>query len=85
MRAPRLGPDQRIAGHVTRVGRFRRIDPSKGRQGPSRWALLGRLGWALLVAGSLRRAWRATQVPPAGEALPPAGEALRDSAGSGRG
>ncbi|HWH31501.1 MAG TPA: hypothetical protein VNU01_02390 [Egibacteraceae bacterium] len=58
MRAPRLGPDQRIAAHVTRVGRFRRIDPSKGRRGPSRWALLGRLGWAVLVAESLRRAWR---------------------------
>lgn len=62
-RAPRLTPDQRIAGHVTRAGRFRRIDPGKGRRPPSFWALLGRLGWALLVVESLRRARSRTPAP----------------------
>lgn len=64
-RAPRLRPDQRIAGHVTRVGRFRRLDPAKGRRPPTFWALLGRLGWAVLLVESLRRARRRVRGPDA--------------------
>jgi hypothetical protein len=57
LRAPRLSPRQRIAAHVTRVGRFRAVDPSKGKPLPSLMALLGRAGWALLLEESFRRAW----------------------------
>lgn len=60
-RAPRLGPDTRIASHFTRRGRFRKVDPTKGRPLPSAAKLLGTVGWAALVAESLRRAWRAAR------------------------
>lgn len=72
-RAPRLRPDQRIAAHVTRAGRFRAIDPAKPKRPPTFWALLGRAGWAVLVEESLRRARkgaRATAIEPAGAATP---------------
>lgn len=65
-RAPRLAPDQRIAAHITRVGRFRSIDPGRPKRPPRVWALLGRIGWAVLVGESLRRAWRANR-PDAAE------------------
>ncbi|MPZ88527.1 MAG: hypothetical protein GEU81_10720 [Nitriliruptorales bacterium] len=45
-----------MAPHVTRHGRFRRIDPQLGRPLPSAVALLGALGWGLLVGESFRRA-----------------------------
>jgi len=57
-RAPRLAPEQRIAAHITRVGRFRALDPARPKRPPSLAALLGRVGWALLVGESLRRAWK---------------------------
>lgn len=57
-RAPRLAPDQRIAAHITRVGRFRAVNPARPKRPPTLAALFGRLGWALLVEESLRRAWR---------------------------
>ncbi len=60
-RAPRLGPQTRIAPHITRRGRFRKVDPSKGRPLPSLAMLLGVVGWAALVAESLRRAWKAAR------------------------
>jgi hypothetical protein len=60
-RAPRLGPDTRIASHFTRRGRFRKVDPTKGRPLPSAARLLGAVGWAALVAESLRRAWKAAR------------------------
>ena len=56
-RAPRLGPDDRIAPHLTRVGRFRRIDPTKGRPLPGLVRLVGVVGWAVLLAESFRRAF----------------------------
>lgn len=61
-RAPRLGPDQLIAEHITRVGRFRRINPAKPAQLPrfSKW--LGVLGWAVFVAETVRRGRRASRV-----------------------
>lgn len=55
-RAPRLSPDERIAAHVTRVGRFRRIDPAKSRRLPSVWKQLARIGWGILMIESFRRA-----------------------------
>ena len=74
-RAPRLSPAQRIAPHITRVGRFRRLDPAKGTRPPSKWALLGRAGWAVLVEESLRRAWKRSRrsQDAAGSASPPEG------------
>jgi len=55
-RAPRLGPDERIAAHMTRVGRFRRIDPTRGRPLPRLVRVLAVLGWAALLGESFRRA-----------------------------
>ncbi|MDP8969867.1 MAG: hypothetical protein M3N52_05120 [Actinomycetota bacterium] len=57
MRAPRLGPDDRIAPNVTRAGRFRAVDPAETRPLPSLPRLLGAVGWALLLEECLRRAW----------------------------
>lgn len=71
-RAPRLAPEQRIAAHITRVGRFRALDPARPKQPPSLGALLGRAGWALLVGESLRRAWRRSRT--AGGAADAAGQ-----------
>lgn len=55
---PRWSPDRPLAERITRLGRFRRIDP--GQPGKvwklHRWAALA--GWALLVAGAFAKAWR---------------------------
>jgi hypothetical protein len=55
-RAPRLTPQERLAPHITRRGRFRRIDPSKGRPLPALSHILATLGWAALLVVSFRRA-----------------------------
>ena len=55
-RAPRLGPDERIAAHITRTGRFRAVDPTKGRPLPGIVRVLGALGWVVLLGESFRRA-----------------------------
>lgn len=55
-RAPRLGPDELIASHITRLGRFRKVDPTKPRDLPSFSRVLGAVGWALLLEESVRRA-----------------------------
>lgn len=57
-RAPRLDADERIARHVTRVGRFRRIDPAEPRALPRVSRVIAGLAWAVLVGESLRRAYR---------------------------
>ncbi|HUH06418.1 MAG TPA: hypothetical protein VML96_01295 [Egibacteraceae bacterium] len=57
-RAPRLRPDQRIGPYFTRLGRFRQIDPSKGRELPSLARGVGVLAWTLLLGESMRRAIR---------------------------
>ncbi len=62
-RAPRLGPDQLIADHFTRVGRFRRINPTKARDLPSFPRVLGAVAWAVLLEESLRRARKAHRAP----------------------
>ena len=51
-----MGPDELIAGHITRLGRFRKRDPRKPRKLPpfSKW--LGVLAWVMLVEESFRRA-----------------------------
>ena len=59
-RAPRLGPDELIASHFTRVGRFRKIDPTKPRKLPSVSRVLGAVGWAVLLEESVRRARKAS-------------------------
>jgi hypothetical protein len=71
-RAPRLGPDQRLAGHITRLGRFRAIDPKSPRPLPSLARVLGVAGWAILTAESLRRARRAVRAERDSAQAPPA-------------
>ena len=56
-RAPRLRPDQRLADSITRVGRFAKVDPRRGRELPKVVRVLGVVGWAALVGESFRRAW----------------------------
>lgn len=69
-RAPRLRPDERIAPYITRIGRFRRVDPRRARSLPSLARILGVLGWIVLLGESFRRAIstaraeRARELPP---------------------
>jgi hypothetical protein len=67
-RAPRLGPDERIAPHLTRGGRFSRVDPLKVPERPTIPRILGVVGWAVLTVESLRRA-RAVVRARGGEAV----------------
>ncbi len=64
-RAPRLGPEERIAPYVTRVGRFRRVDPLRAPSLPKPSRVIAVLGWALLLGESMRRA-RASVGPGGG-------------------
>ncbi len=64
-RAPRLGPDERIASRITRVGRFRAIDPRRGRPLPTLSKVLAFVGWAVLLEESFRRSRRAARGPAA--------------------
>ena len=57
-RAPRLRADEHIGAHFTRVGRFRKVDTAAHRELPRVSRLLAALGWAVLLAESLRRAYR---------------------------
>ncbi|QBI18327.1 hypothetical protein ER308_01235 [Egibacter rhizosphaerae] len=57
-RAPRLAPDERLAGYITRRGRFARKDPSKGRKLPGRWKWLGALLWVAWLAYPFWQGWR---------------------------
>ncbi len=69
-RAPRLRPDQYLTDSITRVGRFAKIDPRRGRDLPSLLKIVGALSWLGLVVESFRRA-RAAETP-ATETDPPA-------------
>jgi hypothetical protein len=60
-RAPKLGPDEFIAPHITRIGRFRKVNPLKPRPLPSFSRILGAVGWALFLEETLRRARKATK------------------------
>ena len=77
-RAPRLRPDQYLADSMTRVGRFARRDPRKGRKLPSLLQVLGVLAWAGLLVEAFRRA-RAAGAAEAGAAADETGA----GAGSG--
>jgi hypothetical protein len=66
-RAPRLRPDQLLADTITRVGRFARIDPRKGRKLPSLTHVVASAAWLGLVVEVFRRA-RAAARPPASPA-----------------
>lgn len=57
--APRLRPDQHIAGLVTRQGIFADHDPAEPGTLPTGWQVLGLGLWAGFTAGLLMRAWRA--------------------------
>ncbi|HVL98539.1 MAG TPA: hypothetical protein VM324_04520 [Egibacteraceae bacterium] len=82
-RAPRLGPEDRIAPHIARTGRFRKVDPLSPRELPPFSRLLAGIGWAILVEESLRRAYRSVRSarnprvartgPPRPPTLPPLG------------
>ena len=55
-RAARLDPGERIGRHLTRRGRFRKVDPLKPRALPRPARVLAGLAWAVLLVESLRRA-----------------------------
>lgn len=56
--APRLSPDERIAGLISRVGRFARIDPATPGTLPSWPQVAGVAAWAAFTAGCGVAAWR---------------------------
>lgn len=58
-RAPRLTTDERLASRITRVGRFAKVDPRRGRPLPGFTQLLAFLCWVVFVEESFRRAVRA--------------------------
>jgi hypothetical protein len=51
-----LRPDQHLADSITRVGRFAKIDPRRGRDLPSLLKVIGVLSWLGLLVESFRRA-----------------------------
>ena len=57
-RAPRLRPDEHLAPHITRRGRFAKLNPLKPTPLPTLPRALGALGWAVLTAEVFRRARR---------------------------
>jgi hypothetical protein len=61
-RAPRLEPGEHIAPFITRRGRFRRVDPEQSRPLPSAARIVGAIAWALVLAESLRRAWKRSRL-----------------------
>ena len=58
-RAPRLAPDEYIAPYITRLGRFRELDPSKARKLPRFTKVAGVIAWGVFVVETFRRARRA--------------------------
>ena len=73
-RAPRLGPDEFLAPHITRLGRFRKVNPLKARKLPAFSRILGAVGWAVFLEETLRRARKASKnEAPEGEVNPPVG------------
>jgi hypothetical protein len=60
-RAPRLGPQDRIAPLMTRTGRWRQIDPLRPQPLPGVAKLVATVAWVVLVEESLRRAWVASR------------------------
>jgi hypothetical protein len=60
-RAPRLAPDERIAPHLTRAGRFRKVDPLRTPERPTLPRMIGVVGWAVLTVEAFRRAWKASR------------------------
>ena len=58
-RAPRLSPDQLIASHITRRGRFAKLDPRKARRLPSFTKVAGAIAWGVFLEEAFRRARRA--------------------------
>ena len=79
-RAPRLEHDELIASHITRIGRFRKIDPTKPRKLPKFSRVVGAIGWAVLLEESLRRARMADRA--AAEAAAPAEQPYGAGAGA---
>jgi len=70
-RAPRLRPDQLLADSITRVGRFAKIDPRKGRKLPSLTHITATAAWLGLVVQSFRRARAATKATDADRTVEP--------------
>jgi hypothetical protein len=69
-RAPRLRPDQRLADSITRLGRFAKIDPRKGRKLPRLVHIAGAIAWLGLVVESFRRARAASRTAETDSAQP---------------
>jgi hypothetical protein len=72
-RAPRLRPDQRLADSITRLGRFAKIDPRKGRKLPRLAHVAGAIAWLGLVVESFRRARAASSAADTDTAQPKPG------------
>jgi hypothetical protein len=47
-----------LANHITRIGRFGRIDPRKHGLLWNRWRWVGLLLWATIVGGAFAKAWK---------------------------
>lgn len=73
-RAPRLSPDELIAPHITRLGRFRKINPTKARPLPRFVQVLAVVGWVGLVEETFRRARRLDRTEQVEQATPATGE-----------
>jgi hypothetical protein len=65
-----LRPDQRIADSMTRVGRFAKIDPRKGRDLPALTHVIATIAWLGLLIESFRRARAAVREPAEPDAAP---------------
>ena len=61
-RAPRLGPGELLATRITRLGRFRRIDPRRTKPLPRLSALIAVGAWAVLLEESFRRSFRRARI-----------------------
>jgi hypothetical protein len=66
-RAPRLSAGEFIAPHMTRVGRFRKINPLKPRKLPAVSRILGAVAWAVFLEETVRRASKIAKTEPAAD------------------
>ena len=68
--APRLSPQERLAPHLRRRGRFAKIDPLEPRPFPTWPKVVGVLGWAGLLGGAGYTAWKRSQERPEADGSP---------------
>lgn len=58
MLEPRWAPDRPLAERITKVGRWRRVDPLRHGSVWSRWKWLTLVSYLGLVGGAFAKAWR---------------------------